>query len=153
MLWQRGFVTCSLKQCPMMKKNHSWLYRQDYLNSHIYSKYHKAYWLEDKSHTKKKLEEIFRCMNLVIYRHNYRQFLVIHSTGIKYVWELKEVTSNTCSEYNNLYYIIQTFNVHFLGGTVNSVGRFCAHLITGHPADSAESYDLHNIRVVVNKRL
>lgn len=53
----------------------------------------------------------------------------------------------------NLYYIIQTFNVHSLGGTVNSVGRFCAHLITGQPAEGVENYERHNIRVLVNKRL
>jgi len=76
----------------------NWLYRQDYLNGHVYSKHDKAYWLADKSHTEDKLEEIFRYMVLVIYRQNFTQFLVIHSTGIKYVWELKEVTFNTCSD-------------------------------------------------------
>jgi len=36
---------------------------------------------------------------------------------------------------------------------LNSLGRFCAHLITSQPVDGAESYDLHKIRVLVNKRL
>lgn len=31
---------------------------------------------------------------------------------------------------SNLYSIIEIFNAHFLSGTVNSVGRFCVHLVT-----------------------
>jgi hypothetical protein len=58
------------------------MYIQVYLNGHVYSKYHKAYLMADKSHTGDKLEEIFWCMVLVIYRQNFRQFLVIHLTEV-----------------------------------------------------------------------